>query len=339
MDLQKGRWLPTIRLTLVHHDQMHNCISNFFLVTWVFKFTRQLRLTMPDLKTMKSAILFLFTTIVILTSCTKDEVMDYYPVDQDLVLRNIKYGVDDLHNMDVYLPAKRSIEKTKIIVYLHAGNWSTGDKDDVSLDDNLASILKEHFPDYALFTLNYRLGADSSNTIDYATNAEMDVLQAMDYIYEQAHTYQISTNTYMAGMESGARLASLYALKSTGNSTRVKGCIVISGAFDLAAMYQAGNPEIQNSLQAYLGGSPTDHDRSIYQNASPIQYVSPTSPPFLIIHDSKNIKFPIAQAEEFVNSLNTQGVDHKFIKYDSKDDTVSAPEMEIIFTQIKKFLQ
>ncbi|MCL7989085.1 alpha/beta hydrolase [Sphingobacterium sp. lm-10] len=287
---------------------------------------------------MKKAILSLFTAIILLASCAKEEAVDYYPVDQDLVLRNVKYGEDELQRMDVYLPATRSTDQTNIIVYIHAGDWSSGNKDDISLDDNLVSILKEHFPGYALFNLNHRLAADSGDYTGAATKAEMDILQAMDYIYNQAPVYQISTNTYMAGLESGAQLASLYTLKSAGVSSRVKGCIVISGAFDLMSVFETGNPVIQNSLRTYIGGSPTDHS-SLYQSASPIQYVSSASPPFLIIHANNNTKFPIGQAEEFAQSLNTNGVVYEFIKYDSVKDSISAPDTEIVFNKIKKFLQ
>lgn len=264
--------------------------------------------------------------------------MEYYPVDQDLVLRNIKYGDHKLQSMDVYLPASRSVDHTKILVYIHSGDWSTGDKDDISLDDNTVSILKEHFPNYALFNVNYRLAGDSSQSAITATDAEADILRAMDHIYEQAHRYQISTDTYMAGLESGAQLASLYTLKSAGVSSKVKGCMVFSGAYDLSAIYQAGNPATQQALQVYIGGSLANHP-DLYQAASPNQYVSVNSPSFLIVHNENNSKFPISQAEEFAQRLSNQHIDHEFIKYDSKKDSISMPDMEIVFNQIKTFLQ
>lgn len=261
--------------------------------------------------------------------------MAYYPVDQDLVLRNVKYGEHELQSMDVYLPAKRSVDHTKLIVYLHAGDWSSGDKDDVGLNDNSVDLLKAYFPDYALFTMNYRLATDSNGIT--AIDAEKDVLQAMDFIYEQAHTYQISTDTYMAGLESGAQLASLYALKSAETSTRVKGSIAFSGAFDLLAIHNESTAAMKYALHAYIGGAP-HNQASHYENASPIQHISARSPSFLIIHDTNNSKYPITQAEAFGQRLIANGIDHEFISYDSVKDSISTPDMENVFNKIKSFL-
>ncbi|WP_166332192.1 alpha/beta hydrolase [Sphingobacterium chungjuense] len=284
---------------------------------------------------MKSALLLVFATIFLITSCTKEEVIAYYPVDQDLVLRNVKYGEHTLQSMDVYLPAKRSVDHTKLIVYVHAGDWSSGDKDDVGLDDNSVGLLKAYFADYALFTLNHRL-ATGSNSIT-AKDAEMDILQAMDFIYEQANTYQISTDTYMAGLESGAQLATLFALKSAETSTRVKGSIAFSGAFDLLAIHNEATPAMKYTLQAYIGEAP--HNQvSLYENASPIHYISSKSPSFLIIHDTNNSKYPISQAEAFAKRLIVYNVDHEIITYDSVKDSISTPDMENVFNKIKTFL-
>ncbi|MFD2742574.1 MULTISPECIES: alpha/beta hydrolase [Sphingobacterium] len=263
--------------------------------------------------------------------------MEHYPVDQDLVLRNVQYGAHKLQSIDIYLPANRSIDRTKMIVYVHGGNWSAGDKDDIGLDENSVKLLQEYFPDFAFFNLNHRLAGDSSEIAIHAKDAEMDIAKAMRFIYQQANIYQISTDTYMAGLESGAQLASMYALQNTAASSSVKGTLIFSGALDLLTIHHAADEATRQALQTYIGDSAEEHISS-YKIASPIEHISASSPPFLIIHDTNNMNFPVSQAEAFAKKLNTYNIDYEFIQYSSIKDSIPAHDMENTFNKIKIFL-
>jgi len=43
---------------------------------------------------------------------------------------DVAYGVDAKQTMDIYLPANRRADSTKIMVMIHGGGWTTGDKSD-----------------------------------------------------------------------------------------------------------------------------------------------------------------------------------------------------------------
>ena len=43
---------------------------------------------------------------------------------------DVAYGVDALQKMDIYLPANRSTTSTKVVVMIHGGGWTSGDKAD-----------------------------------------------------------------------------------------------------------------------------------------------------------------------------------------------------------------
>src|SRR5436190_20202373 len=93
--------------------------------------------------------LLVLTVIVTLASCKKE---DAVLAAQNQA--NVAYGTDAAQKMDIYLPAGRSGSSTKVIILIHGGGWSTGDKADFN---SYVDTLKRRLPGYAIFNINYRL--------------------------------------------------------------------------------------------------------------------------------------------------------------------------------------
>ncbi len=70
---------------------------------------------------------------------------------------DIAYGSEPLHKFDLYLPADR-VRATKVVVYIHAGGFTGGDKAD---DENIAKYFASK-GDVAA-TLNYSLRRDAND--------------------------------------------------------------------------------------------------------------------------------------------------------------------------------
>lgn len=64
-------------------------------------------------------LLILFTGLVMISSCKKDHVQDQ---------REVFYGNDPQQKMDVYLPADRNENSTKVLILIHGGAWVEGDR-------------------------------------------------------------------------------------------------------------------------------------------------------------------------------------------------------------------
>jgi acetyl esterase/lipase len=71
---------------------------------------------------------FLFLSLVFL-GCQKENYPGR-PTLQEQTSLNIAYGSDPVQNMDIYLAAGRSAPSTKVIILIHGGAWSQGDKSD-----------------------------------------------------------------------------------------------------------------------------------------------------------------------------------------------------------------
>ena len=73
-------------------------------------------------------------------------------------LTNVSYGVDSDQIYDIYLPENRT-SNTKIMILVHGGGWSSGDKSSMNY---LVDLYRNDFPDLALVNINYRL-SDENN--------------------------------------------------------------------------------------------------------------------------------------------------------------------------------
>jgi len=288
---------------------------------------------------MKKIQLILLCSIlsIFLFSCNNsdDENVIIYPVNEDVILENVNYGSHERHKMDVFLPADRNTSKTKILVMIHGGGWIGGDKSDfdIILDRNNIEELKKQFPDIAVFTLNYRLATATTNQYPAA---EQDIKSAMDFIFNNANSYQVNANaTYILGGSAGAHLAALYTVKNP--SSRLIGTIGISGAYELKSLYTDGNDEARTVLETFLGGTP-DTKAENYFNASPFNFVKPATTKYLLLHGTGDDLVPISQANKFETELKNKNINVKTFYY-SGGHGIPPEHLEQGIEIIKEFLK
>ncbi len=92
---------------------------------------------------------------------------------------NVAYGDDPKQVMDIYLPAGRSAFTTKVMLLIHGGGWSGGDKHSfVTYIDSL----KNYLTDYAFVNINYRLANYSHNKFPAQEN---DIKAALSYVWRE----------------------------------------------------------------------------------------------------------------------------------------------------------
>jgi acetyl esterase/lipase len=220
------------------------------------------------------------------------------------------------------------------MVLIHGGAWSTGDKDEFGLLDETAfSLLKSQFPDFAFFNLNYRLVEGDNNTYPAAEN---DIKLAMEHIYRNLESYQLSAATYVLGVSAGAHLGALYTLKS--NNSNIKGCIALAGPYDLVSLYNTSDDFAKSYIKSFMGGTPTQKP-ALYQEASPINFVSSNSPKFFLVHGTEDELVPIAQAETFKAALESKNVSTTYLTYAGGHDYVPTGSLLETFLRLQIFLK
>ena len=244
---------------------------------------------------------------------------------------NVAYGADPKQVMDVYLPADRSVSNTKVMVLIHGGSWSGGDKKTFTA---YVDSLKLRLPDYAFININYRLANFVQNR--FPTQAD-DVKLALNYITDRSEEYKISKRVVLLGASAGAHLALLQAYKY---NDPVKPLAVISffGPVDMAELYNNPvHPQVPGLLQLFIGGTPVANPK-LYQEASPIYFASSGSCPTLIFQGGKDPLVNPKQSSQLKAKLDSLKVPNDLIVYPSEGHGWKGSNLVDSFTKIEAFL-
>ncbi|HUC83227.1 MAG TPA: alpha/beta hydrolase [Flavisolibacter sp.] len=261
---------------------------------------------------MKKLFSLLFVS-VFFVACQKeaDEVAEQPLPEQ--TTNNVSYGTDAAQRMDVYLPAGRTTEATKVMVMIHGGGWIGGDKSEMSV---YVPTIKQQLPDYAVFNLNYRLGTFPPPANPFPTQ-ENDVKAAIEFIMGKAEEYKFNKEKIvLLGASAGAHLALLQGYKY--NSPKAKAVVSLFGPTDMSALhdYYAINPPLQTAIQLLMSGTPTSNN-PLYQSSSPINFVSAQTPPTLLLHGTADAVVPYEQSTALKTKLETAGVSVKLVTYNN----------------------
>jgi len=259
---------------------------------------------------MKRNILWAFTFAVIFFSSCKKTDTGTGDASAAQTITNVSYGTDGAQKMDVYLPANRSTATTKVIVMIHGGGWTSGDKSDFAA---FIDTIKRRFPDYAVFNINYRL---STGTANLFPTQENDVKAAIQFIFDKGNEYKISNKYVLIGASAGAHLAMLQGYKY---STPVKAKAIVSffGPSDMTEMYNnpvGGNPLLSLLVAQAMGATPATN-AALYTSSSPVTFISSASMPTILIHGGID---PLVNASHSVavkNKLTTAGVANQYVFY------------------------
>lgn len=187
---------------------------------------------------------------------------------------DIAYGDYEAQKLDLYLPA--SPEKAPVMVYVHGGGWSKGDKKAVAAKPAFFRELGWIFA-----SVNYRLLPEGR----HPENAN-DVAAAIAWVHENiAPLGGDPDRIFVMGHSAGAHLAALVAtderpLQRAGKSLAIlKGVIALdTNAYDMPGLLR----ETSGALYSYVFGS----DPETLKDASPLHHVKAgkSIPPFLICY-------------------------------------------------------
>lgn len=276
----------------------------------------------------------LFLLLIFVASCKKDSsspVVFDAAKQQDVA--NVAYGTDAAQKMDIYLPAGRSTTATNIMILVHGGSWESGDKAD--FNDAVAN-LRAALPGYAFFNINYRLAANGKNTYPAAVD---DVTAALNFINGKSSDYAVNTQKIvLSGASAGAYLAMMEAYKN--NSPNIKAVIDLFGPVDLTWLY-FNHPFVQLSqpiLKNFIGVG-ADQDANLYIQASPITYVSASSPPTEIFQGRLDDVVLYDESVRLQAKLQSLGVINEFTVYDSEGHGWTGANLVDTYNKIAVFVK
>lgn len=248
-----------------------------------------------------------------------------YSVDWDdsigTIYKDISYGDKESNKFDLYVPKDNSKENYGLIVYLHAGGFTSGDKsDDTSMLEWLCS------KGYVTAGINYTLRTNENNASVYSQS--MEIKEAMPVVVEEAKKLGYNLNEMViSGGSAGGTLAMLYAYRDAEESPiPVKMMFEMVGpssffAEDWDTYGLNKSNEAAAGLFGVMLGSEIDKDKigtselqEIMKPISAYAWVNENSVPSVIAYGKYDKVCPFKTARHLVNALEDNNVDYKYFE-------------------------
>jgi acetyl esterase/lipase len=240
------------------------------------------------------------------SQCTEDTVFDQ-SAEHAKQIKDVEYGTHSQQTFDLYLPAGRSEETTKVVIMIHGGGWSGGDKNEIQ---NLVALMRIAWPEAAIVNMNYRLVTASM----FKSPAQLeDIAAVIQHLKSKQVEYHISTDFALLGNSAGAHLSLLYAYAHDTNKD-IKCVSDLYGPATLHDWSWYSNILIKPILENYVGATWAENENA-YLLASPLEHVTATSPPTIIFHGTIDLVVPLYHSQWLNGRLNTEGVTNEYYEY------------------------
>ena len=261
------------------------------------------------MNTPKSTLLSIIC-LFILYSCSKNEVIEL-PVTDSLdptvyyEALNVSYGNDAKQTFDFYLPANRT-EDTKIMVLVHGGGWSGGDKSEMNA---FRDFVKQELPNLAIVNMNYRLADDNNSPYPMQIN---DITSVINYLKENRENYTIDDDFGFVGVSAGGHLSLLWSYAfDTDNDVKMVCSVVGPTNFTDSAYLNNTDPALQELIDLF-GIDPTTE---FLEEVSPLHRVTASAPPTILFYGGQDPLIPTTQGTAMRDKLEMLGVTHQFTLY------------------------
>jgi acetyl esterase/lipase len=219
--------------------------------------------------------------------------------------------------MDLYVPDASAPRPAPVAIFIHGGAWQSGDKSEFTNNWRFSSVRSRLIArGYIVANLNYRLATATTNQWPAQIH---DVKCAVKHLRANANVWGVDLTRFGAwGTSAGSHLAAMLGLTSpsaglepsqhSSQSSRVQAVADLAGPTDLT------KPGELNFDYSMVFTSSADS-----ANASPVNHVSSTDAPFLILHGSNDTVVEEIQATALHNLLQLSGVTSTFTRLNGLD--------------------
>ena len=233
--------------------------------------------------------------------------------------KDLSYGSHERNVLDISIP---DAAPEGVILFIHGGIWMYGNKDGYPV------FLDTFRNRFVVASMSHRYIDETTHINDL----EDDVAAAVAFIQD----FCLGNNAepgklIIMGHSSGAHLAMLYAYKQHETSPiPVAFCVTMAGPADLgdiAFLYnfkKLGMEKFFYQLAEKTSGYQivdgditsegySESGRNMLASISPLYFVSPSSPPTIIVHDVADALVPYANSAALNSVFNVYGIDHYFM--------------------------
>ena len=268
------------------------------------------------------------------------------------MISDIAYGNGEKNTFDLYLPQNNTRENYGLVVYLHAGGFTSGDKaDDAKTLEWLCS------KGYVAAGINYTLCSEEHPDANVYTQS-MEIKEAVPFVVEAAKKagYNIDKMT-VAGGSAGHALAMIYAYRD-GKEAPVP-VVFTYGGVGPSSFYQEDwgvfgldqDDEACAVMFSVMSGNTISSDEirsgEYLEKVKPIaasELVSNNPVPTVVAYGAYDKMQPFAASVKLETALKENNVDYKYYVLPhsghglQNDDKISKQWMESIEEYLERYM-
>ena len=267
------------------------------------------------------------------------------------VYTDLPYGDGEANKFDLYVPADRGRESYGLVVYLHAGGFTSGDKAD---DQNILSWLCSK--GYVAAGINYTLRTEENEASVLSQSNEIAAAIPRVIAAAEKVGYPIDRMT-VAGGSAGHTLAMIYAYRDRAEAPVP--VVFTFGAVGPSSFYQEDwgifgldqSDEACAGLFSVMAGveitSEEVADGSYLEKMKPIaaaSWVTPDSPPTVVAYGAHDRVQPFLASLRLKTALEENGVDFRYFELPhsghalQNDNALSQQWIEAVEQYLNKYM-
>lgn len=268
-----------------------------------------------------------------------------------VIYSDLAYDVGEANKFDLYVPSDNTKESYGLVVYLHAGGFTSGDK---SGDADMLKWLCAK--GYVTAGINYTLRSDTNNASVLSQSNE--IKQAIPKVIDEANKLGYSIDKMaIAGGSAGHTLAMIYAYRDSVDSPVP--VALTFGAVGPASFYQEDwgiydldkNDEACAEMFSVMSGVKITieeiRDKSYIEKIKSISasmWVNENSAPSVVAYGTHDKVQPYLASLRLKEALENNGVDYKYFELPhsghglQNDSKISCKWMDTVEEYLAKYM-
>lgn len=285
--------------------------KSFFMVNKLYLFVIFIGLLLQDASL--GFYYFVLSIIIFIWKTLTSKV----PISTNKTFTKATYTYKTINNkdlkMDIWYPSKKYKNPYPLVYFCHGGGWISGFRNQ---PNNVSWCKYLADKGFVVASIDYRYGY--KNTMEDILS---DYTDGLKYIKKRHKKFNIDKqNIILMGLSAGGHLSLLYSTYHTLKNSKsemmkgIKSVVAYYSPTDLKDILDEDNKSLfaRFATKQTMKGSPEELNK-IYEYYSPINYISESMIPTLIVHGKNDNVVPFNSSVNFVKKLHSYNIKYSFL--------------------------